>query len=296
VKALYYSAVARSKLAVNSRTVLGVRRAIDRLPLLGRAFLAIRRSAARLLLPKRLTWVQVEGGLAQDLWLLLDLDREGGYWIGTYESEVQAFLRRVSISGSVFYDIGASLGFFSLAVAKCVGPGGKVFGFEPESENTRRFREMIVRNKLDDRVTIVEAAAWAGSSAGIGFVRGGRQNTYGGVAADGVRPVLAEGETRSVEAVSLDDFVAQGHLGPNVIKIDVEGGECEVLKGARQIFSQDRPALVCEVHHQGAANWIAGWLAEMDYVAEWRVPDELFPRILLAQASPCDARRVALRP
>jgi FkbM family methyltransferase len=226
----------------------------------------------------------VESGVAQGLWLLLDLDIEGGYWIGTYEERVQNLLRRLCGPGSVFYDVGTSLGFFSLAVARHVGEKGRVFGFEPEPENTRRFRQMVIRNRLQERATVVDAAAWSRSLDEVRFQSGGRQRTYGGVAAEGVGPVLADGEIRLVRSVSLDDFVAQGHPAPDVIKIDVEGGECEVLKGARHIFSQARPALICEVHHQQAAGWIADWLSEVDYAGEWYIPEESFPRLLLAQS------------
>lgn len=283
MKALYHSAIARSKLAARGRSFSILRRSLGRVPLLGRALLAVKRSAVKVFLPKELTWVKVESGLAQGLWLWLDLDIEGFYWVGTYEPTVQDCLRRRCLQESIFYDIGTSLGFFSLAVANRVGPTGKVFGFEPEPENIQRFRQMIIRNDLQDRVTVVEAAVWSHSSAEIPFRRGGRQTTYGGVVVDGVSPVLAEGERRVVKAVSLDDFVSQGHPAPDVIKIDVEGGECEVLKGARQMFSRVRPALVCEVHGQEAANWISNWLTEVEYVAEWHVPGELFPRLLFAQ-------------
>jgi FkbM family methyltransferase len=296
MKALYYSAVARTKLAARSRPFATLRSSLGRVPLLGSALLAAKRSAAKFFLPKALTWVQVETGLAQGLWLLLNLDVEGGYWIGTYEASVQDFLKRLCAPGSIFYDVGTSLGFFSLAAANRVGPEGKVFGFEPEPENSRRFRQMIVRNSLQDRVTVVDAAVWSHSSAEIAFEHGGRQRTYGGVVADGVRPVLAEGEKRLVRAVSLDDFVAQGHPAPNVIKIDVEGGECEVLKGARHIFSEANPTLICEVHHQEAGNWIADWLAEMEYFAEWHVPDELFPRLLFGEPTRPVSKPAAIRP
>jgi FkbM family methyltransferase len=214
----------------------------------------------------------------------LHLDDEGGYWIGTYEPKVQDFLRRLCNPGSVFYDVGTSLGFFSLAVANWIGPRGRVFGFEPEPENSGRLRQMSIRNSLQGCLTVVEAAAWSQSTPEIPFKSGGRQSTYGGVVADGVTPVLAEGEIRLVKAVSLDDFVGQGHPAPNVIKVDVEGGECEVLKGAQQIFSGSTPALVCEVHRPEAATWIASWLTEMQYLAQWHVPDELFPRLLFAEA------------
>ena len=285
MKSLYYSVVARSKLAARSGPTASLRRLISRVPVLGSVLLAAKRSAAKFLLPGDLTWVQVESGLAKGLWLLLDLDVEGGYWIGSYEAKVQEILMRLCGLGSCFYDVGTSLGFFSLAVGSRVGPGGCVFGFEPEPENARRLRQMAARNKLEERVTIVEEAVWSATVTEIPFQRGGRQNTYGGVVADGVTPILAKGEIRSVKAVSLDDFVADGHPAPNIIKIDVEGGECEVLKGARQVFLQHRPALVCEVHHEEASQWIATWLAEMNYAAEWHVPPELFPRLVFAQAA-----------
>ena len=284
MKAVYYSAVARSKLAARSGALATLRRSLDRVPLLGSALHAVTRSATKLLLPNGLAWVQVESGLAQGLWLLLDLDVEGGYWIGAYEAPVQEYLKRFCPAGSVFYDVGTSLGFFSLAVGRRLGPGGKVFGFEPETENVRRFRQIIVRNNLEDRVTVVESAAWSHTAAAIRFRNGGRQRTYGGVEADGARPVLAEGDIRLVKAVSLDDFVGRGHPAPNVIKIDVEGGECEVLKGARQIFSRSRPVLICEVHQQESVDWIVNWLPEMEYVAQWHVPGEQFPRLLFAEA------------
>jgi FkbM family methyltransferase len=213
------------------------------------------------------------------------LDVEGGYWTGTYEPKVQAFLNGFCKPGLVFYDVGSSLGFFSLGVAHRAGENARIFAFEPESDNVRRFSQMITRNRLEGRVVIVEAAAWSYSKAEMPFRRGGRQSTYGGVAADGIRPVLAEGETRKVKAVSLDDFVADGHPAPHLIKIDVEGGECEVLKGAQRIFSDSRPALVCEVHRQEASDWIADWLAGMGYAAEWQIPAELFPRLLFAKSA-----------
>lgn len=68
MESLYYSVVARSKLAARSRAAAGLRRSISRVPLLGNALVAAKRSAARLLLPHEFTWVQVESGLAKNLW------------------------------------------------------------------------------------------------------------------------------------------------------------------------------------------------------------------------------------
>lgn len=286
MKSAYYSALAQAKLVGRRDALKHLRRSLRRVPLVRSLLPGAKRWASNVLLPKTPEWVRVESGLAQGIWLRLNLDVEGGYWIGTYEARVQNLLKSLCAPGSIFYDIGANLGFFSFAVASQIGSSGKVFSFEPEPENGLRFREITVRNNLQDRVELVEAAVWSyTSSAGIPFRRGGRYRTYGGVLADGAAPVLAQGETRLVSTISLDDFIRGGHPAPDVLKVDVEGGECEVLKGGEELFSRARPSLICEVHREGAAKWIADWLAVKEYVPVWDIPEELFPRLLLAQPS-----------
>lgn len=133
-----------------------------------------------------------------------------------------------------------------------------VAAFEAERDNCARVKENAIRNGFEDRIVLVEAAVWShSSSTGIPFKRGRLPRAHGGVWADGVSPVLAEGEVESVPAVSLDDYFRMDGRRPNVLKIDVEGGECEVLKDAVELLGAARPALICEVHHEQAAEWIA---------------------------------------
>jgi hypothetical protein len=93
---------------------------------------------------------------------------------------------------------------------------------------------------------------------------------------------LANGELINVPAITLDDFVAVGAPAPQLIKIDVEGGEHEVLSGGSRIFAMQRPLIIVEVHHQKAAEQIAAWLEEYQYGARWKIPQEKFPRRLFA--------------
>jgi hypothetical protein len=116
---------------------------------------------------------------------------------------------------------------------------------------------------------------------GISFRRG-RQLSYGGVEADGNRPVLGNGDLISVPVTTLDAFIAAGGPVPHFIKIDVEGGEYEVLYGGANLFASHRPQIIVEVHHQLAAEKIAAWLQEFRYTAEWQIPKEQFPRCLIA--------------
>jgi hypothetical protein len=85
-----------------------------------------------------------------------------------------------------------------------------------------------------------------------------------------------------VPAVTLDDFVAAGDPPPQLVKIDVEGGEYEVLLGGKELFANQRPLLIVEVHHQRAAEQITAWLDEYQYCAHWSIPKEQFPRHLFA--------------
>lgn len=167
--------------------------------------------------------VRVESGLAQGIWLRLNLDVEGEYWIDTYEARVQNFPKSLCTSRVHLLRHRSEPGI--LLLRRCEPDWVEREGIqEPEPENGLRFREITVRNNLQDQVELVEAAVWSyTSSSGIPFRRGGRHRTYGGVLADGAAPVLAQGETRLVSTISLDDFIRGGHPAPDVLKVDLEG-------------------------------------------------------------------------
>ena len=86
-----------------------------------------------------------------------------------------------------------------------------------------------------------------------------------------------------VSAISLDEF-AKDHMMPLLIKIDVEGGEIEVIRGANRLLSETQPALLIEVHHQIAKTFLETELPLKNYTLEW-LPSRYsfpFPRFLLA--------------
>jgi hypothetical protein len=67
-----------------------------------------------------------------------------------------------------------------------------------------------------------------------------------------------------------------------LVKIDVEGGEYEVLRGGQRLFVKQRPLVIAEIHDQEAADQITSWLSEYQYCAQWNIPKEQFPRHLFA--------------
>jgi FkbM family methyltransferase len=242
------------------------------------------------LVPRSKVWVQVEHGLAEGLWMRLHLPEETFLWRGDHEPDVQALLAKFLKPGSIAYDVGSYVGFFALGMARVVGREGRVFAFEPDPENAARIREHIAKNSFAAQIEVVEAAVWrAAAERKVPYRRGRQARSQGGVEADGLKPVLASGEHIFVSSISLDDFIASGNPAPQLLKIDVEGGETAVLAGAERLLAEHKPLIICEVHHAEAARWIAEWLPARGYCMDWMIPAEQFPRRLLARAQSSSA-------
>jgi FkbM family methyltransferase len=205
--------------------------------------------------PSGLTRVEVAGGIGRGLSLILDLHKEKDLWLGTYELELQAAIRRFSQPKMVAYDVGANIGYVSLLLALAGGPRAQVFSFEPLPANLSRLRTHIKMNNLQSRVKVIPAAV--GDSIGrarfLVHASGGMGKLEG---SDG-RETRYEGEIE-VETLALDDFVwSQGNPPPTMIKIDVEGGEAKVVQGTSRILEVSRPVILMEIHgpEAGLAVW-----------------------------------------
>ena len=121
-------------------------------------------------------------------------------------------------------DVGANVGIFSVLAAKAVGPAGRVFAFEPHPLAFARLASTFNRTALMGDVTCINAAA-SSAPGSISFSPAALsvQNTV----ADMDRAAIA------VDSVRLDDaFGPDGPPRVDLLKVDVEGHEIEVLKGA----------------------------------------------------------------
>jgi len=246
----------------------------NRVPVLGSAL----RNFTRTAIPSdALVWKSIRSGPGRGLWIHLNPRYEMEYLEGDYESSVERILLSNLRPGTVFYDVGAHIGVFSLIAARNLGVQGSVFAFEPDPSNVRRIKEHASRNQLDT-IRIISKAVW--SSVGrLRFQRASFQSSMNrGVL---VQDASAEGSTIEIEAIGLD-AVAQGHAWPTVIKIDVEGSEAAVLQGSEDIFRFAKPLLVCEIHHEQASSDVTRWLLERGYKFQWLESSTEFPRHLLA--------------
>ena len=167
-----------------------------------------------------------------------------GYAVGAVAMAEQQLLGRMLKPGQTFYDIGANVGFFAVIGAKLVGPGGRVYAFEPFPNSVAAIRANAARNAFSN-VTVVEAAV--GRTSGDGMFRlDGASAEFGLIP----RGQPAPADALRVSVVCVDDLVL-GHTPlapPDVIMIDVEGGEIDVLHGMARTIARHQPIIVCEVH------------------------------------------------
>ena len=174
---------------------------------------------------------------------------------GQFENAEYSFVDRFLRPGMIVLDIGAHHGFYTLLASKRVGPQGKVFSFEPSPRERKALLRHVKINRC--RNVTVEGLALGSESADAElFVVQGAQtgcNSLRKPAAD-VAGVLSPA---LVHVVRLDDWLASQKLEKiHFIKLDVEGGEREVLKGAQALLQRrPRPVILAEVQDVRTLPW-----------------------------------------
>jgi len=154
-------------------------------------------------------------------------------YFGVYEYAISSLLRAFLRPGDTFVDVGANIGYYSVLAGSLVGSSGRVLAFEPSPH----IRSRLQRNVALNRLAQVEVRAEAVTRE-TGFVRliepqGGNN--------DGLAYVDQSGGERGVRvpAIRLDDEPELAGRPPNVMKVDVEGGEPEVFAGAEGLLRDD---------------------------------------------------------
>lgn len=179
---------------------------------------------------------------------------------GQYEPHIAATVRGLVKEGWVAYDIGANVGFHSMLMSRLVGANGRVFAFEPNSENCRLILLAAEHNGAANvtllPIALSDTRGWAYFSCHIG--------SNGGFVSE--QFVTSRGHGTVIPTFTLDELSLPA---PDLIKIDVEGAEYKALKGAERTLVKCRPAIICEfsvemtrrvseVEPMDFLSWIAG--------------------------------------
>lgn len=156
-----------------------------------------------------------------------------------YQPPLSGLLPRIIAPGMTFVDVGANLGYFSLLAAQMVGETGTVVAIEPGERNCRLLYRSVVRNRL--RNVQLHPYAISDRRETLVYLAQGSNGTIAPLDADTGGPAGG----RLVPAIPLDDLVA-GLDRVDVIKLDVEGAEARVLRGAAATLARHRPLVVSE--------------------------------------------------
>jgi FkbM family methyltransferase len=154
-------------------------------------------------------------------------------------------LTRLLTPASVVLDVGANVGLVTLPVAARLSRGtGLVIAVEPVPANAARLQQVVALNGLQSHVRVLAVAL--GDEPGWVTLHVDPEAPTGNAA---MRGAPARARAMQVPAVRLDDLRTAGDLPPiDLVKLDVEGAEVRVLRGAAAVLAADRPVLLGEFH------------------------------------------------
>lgn len=194
------------------------------------------------------------------------------FW-GFNDTSKERFYRHVQ-PGWVCADVGTNIGEVSMNLARRVGPAGRVFSFEPDP---RTYAKLLHNLSLNPGLKVTALNMGAGEKPETLKLYQFQEGN------DGANRILRDKaeaaglpERGEVRIARLDDVLLhEHHIGRlDLIKIDVEGFEHQVLKGARALLQEFKPRMVIEVIDRNlkingsSAAQLLAWIAELGYRIE----------------------------
>lgn len=173
---------------------------------------------------------------------------------GSYEPyKTRAFQANLK-EGDIVVDVGAHVGYYSALASLTVGDRGRVFSFEPRPLNIGFFKDHVRVNALKN-ITLYEGAISVNSG----------EATFNTNTGTGTGHLSEQGHLK-VKTYCLDDLVEAGEIPRlDFLKIDVEGGEIDVLKGSRNTIVHNRPRMLLATHSEDTHAFVLEFLEEHNY-------------------------------
>lgn len=191
------------------------------------------------------------------------LYEHGARWQhGGYEPHIHRALMKYVTDGSVFFDVGAHVGFHTLAAAL---RGARVRAFEAAPDSAMVLREHVRLNGFDVDVEIVEAAVLDSTRGTSFFVNEATMSAS--ISRQAVDELSPQAFTQAAQEVFVPSVTLDSFGTPDLVKIDVEGAELQVLRGARDILRSNARLLV-EIHPLALASMASSERELLAFAAE----------------------------
>jgi FkbM family methyltransferase len=190
---------------------------------------------------------------------------------GGFEKSEVNFVQKYLQTGMTVLDIGAHHGLYTLLASVRVGETGRVISFEPSPRERTRLERHIHLNECSNVKVETLALGSENKRADLFLVEGPEDYC------NSLRPPAVEAGTRAVkvEVTSVDEYLSRNGVGKvDFIKLDTEGAERDVLKGASGLLrSRPQPVVMSEIAEIRTAPWgysareILSFMEKLDY--EW---------------------------
>jgi FkbM family methyltransferase len=172
---------------------------------------------------------------------------------GSFDKAECDFLARLLQPGMTVLDIGAHHGYYTLLASQRVGASGRVFAFEPSPRERRKLTWHLRWNRCSN-VEVLDVALGAESGQAELFLAAGRET-----GCNSLRPPAVRGTPKKigVPVETLDNFLSRRSVEHvDFLKLDVEGAELSVLRGAEDLLSRaPRPVMLVEICDLRTAAW-----------------------------------------
>jgi len=175
--------------------------------------------------------------------IILDLTKDVDriLYLYGFESENLKYFKKTIKKDDVVFDVGANIGIYSLVASKTIGQNGKVYSFEPADRAHSCLLKNIEINKFKNIVPIKKGVSNYSGNATFNVCDDDAYNSLGN---EPMRKII---KTEKISVVTIDDFVKENNIKKvDVIKVDTEGAEYLVFKGADKTLRKHKPVLLFE--------------------------------------------------
>ena len=188
----------------------------------------------------------INAGPGKGLSVCIKLPEDKGLWTGTYENQFVDAIAKTIKSGFTCLDIGSYHGFIGGVMA--INGAKQVICFDPMPKNVDEIRKLI---SLNPQLKIQVRQEAVGADDGIETFEIMLKESMGKLSGSKFQCYAIGGSTLKVQVRSIDSLWAENVFEiPDIIKIDVEGSEAAVLKGAKRILDLGSPQIFIETHSQ----------------------------------------------
>jgi FkbM family methyltransferase len=207
-------------------------------------------------------WVRTLTKRAAAPWLNSSLPapkRLAGQWIWTLprllntdppEVHIIIWIKQHLRPGAIFFDVGAHYGWMSIIACDRVGSGGRVIAFEPSPPLVEILLFHKRANALRQLEIVAKAVSDINASVPFYLIHQGLSFRNSLTIGPDDTPYIKPEEKLVYEAASitLDHYYRDYGAIPDLVKIDVEGAELLVLRGAEELLKRHHPRLIVGIH------------------------------------------------